>query len=98
MRSTFRLAGVLCCGLLLSTSAALPAAAPAAPQPGNTQGMNAMWNLTDLYPTPEAWTEAYTRTKADAEKLESFKGTLGQSAASMRAALDAISNVRRSLY
>ncbi len=98
MRSSFRLAGLLCCGLLLSTSAAQAAAPPAAAQIGNTQDMTAMWNLTELYPTAEAWNDAYARTKADAEKLEAFKGTLGQSAASMRTALDAISNVRRSLY
>jgi oligoendopeptidase F len=57
-----------------------------------------MWDLTDLYPTPEAWSESYARTKAEAERLESFKGTLGTGAAAMVRALDAISRVNRELY
>ncbi len=54
-----------------------------------------MWDLTDLYATPEAWTAAYENTKAAADKLESYKGTLGGSADAMFTALDAISAVNR---
>ena len=102
MRHKFGLAGFhlfwpLLFGLLVGTEA--EAAVPAPPQPQvNAQGTLAMWNLADLYPTPEAWTEAYNRTKAETERLEALKGHLGESAATMRAGLDAISSVRRSLY
>ncbi|HEY3731698.1 MAG TPA: M3 family oligoendopeptidase [Steroidobacteraceae bacterium] len=54
-----------------------------------------MWNLSDLYPTAQAWTEAYTRLHTTTEALDGYKGTLGNSAAAMFAAFDAISAVDR---
>jgi oligoendopeptidase F len=54
-----------------------------------------MWDLRDLYPTPEAWTAAHDKIKAQAETLESYKGTLGGSAAAMLKALSAISDVKK---
>src|ERR1700731_1808146 len=54
-----------------------------------------MWKLADLYPSPEAWTAARDRLKAEAVKLDTLKGTLGKSAKDMLAALDAMSRVRR---
>jgi oligoendopeptidase F len=53
------------------------------------------WNLTDLYPTPEAWTAAYAKLKSDAEALDTFKGTLGKSPQKMLAALSEMSRVRK---
>ncbi len=64
------------------------AADSGAPAPG-------MWDLRDLYPTPEAWTAERDKIKAQAETLESYKGTLGKSAASMLKALSAISDVKK---
>jgi oligoendopeptidase F len=87
---------VLCSGLFLSAFAAQAAAPP--PTATGQEPVSAMWNLGDLYPTPQAWTEAYERTKAEAETLDRYKGSLGQSAAALREALDAISRVRRSDY
>ena len=55
----------------------------------------AAWRLSDLYPTPEAWTQAYSRAKATAQGLDQYRGTLAQSSAALLRALDAISNVRR---
>jgi oligoendopeptidase F len=54
-----------------------------------------MWDLRDLYPTPQAWTAARDRVKAQAQKLDRYKGTLGKSAASMLSALSAISDVKK---
>jgi oligoendopeptidase F len=54
-----------------------------------------MWDLTDLYPTTGAWSASYDKTKAAADRLDGFKGTLGMSASSMFAALDAISIINR---
>ncbi|MGQ0741202.1 MAG: oligoendopeptidase F [Alphaproteobacteria bacterium] len=51
-----------------------------------------VWDLTDLYPSPDAWTAEYNKIKAEAEKLDQYKGTLGRSADSMFKALDAISD------
>lgn len=53
------------------------------------------WAISDLYPTPEAWTAAYDSAKARAAELPKLKGTLGKSAGSMLAALDAISRVNK---
>jgi oligoendopeptidase F len=52
-----------------------------------------MWNLADLYATPEAWSESLSKTRAAAEKLDSYRGMLGDSAGALFTALDAISAV-----
>jgi oligoendopeptidase F len=52
-------------------------------------------NLADLYPTPDAWTAEHARIKDAATALDSYKGTLGTTAAAMLAALDAISRVAK---
>ena len=59
--------------------------------------MNDMWDLTDLYPAPEVWTENSERIRAQAEALDGYRGSLGQSAHAMLAGLDAISRVQREL-
>jgi oligoendopeptidase F len=56
-----------------------------------------MWDLTELYPTPAAWTAAKNKAAADIAKLPSYKGTLGKSAADLLTALDAFSNAHREL-
>ena len=66
------------------------AAAPVASTANHT-----MWDLSDLYATPKAWDESYARTKAAADKLGSYKGTLGKSAADLAKALVAISDLNR---
>ena len=53
------------------------------------------WDLSDLYATPQAWSASYDRTQAAAARLDHYRGTLGQSAAALFAALDAISSIRR---
>ena len=50
-----------------------------------------MWDLSDLYPSPEAWSAAEAKLKDQVDKLDRYKGTLGKSAGDMMAALDAIS-------
>ena len=55
----------------------------------------AMWDLNDLFPGPEAWQDEYNRTKADAEMLVHYRGTLGSGARAMLNALDAISLVNK---
>src|SRR6204780_1393212 len=73
--------------------------AGAAPDPAAgaaaTADAGSMWDLSDLYATPEAWSEDLTKTQAAAAALAGYKGTLGRSASAMFSALDAISAVRR---
>lgn len=68
--------------------AAAKAAAPSAPTAQ-------VWDLTDLYPSVQAWEQAMTATQARAEGLGRYKGTLGQGAAALRQALVALSELRR---
>jgi oligoendopeptidase F len=67
---------------------------PAAPPPA-TDAKVPMWDLSDLYPSPEAWTAEHDKIKAEAEKLDSLKGTLGKSAKAMLAALDEMSHAQK---
>jgi oligoendopeptidase F len=83
------LLGIAACMLLpgqQASAATAPVAATAAPE--------SMWDLTDLYATPEAWSGAFTRAKAAAAALASYKGTLGGGATAMLSALNAISAVQ----
>lgn len=57
-----------------------------------------MWDLTDLYPTPEAWTATYERNRVAVDGLTSFRGTLGSGSAQLLRALETMSSVRRELY
>ncbi len=54
-----------------------------------------VWDLTDLYPSPEAWTAEYAKIKAEVDKLPNYKGTLGRSADAMLKAGDAISHAQK---
>jgi oligoendopeptidase F len=54
-----------------------------------------MWDLSDLYRTPEAWTAEHDKLQEEAKGLEQYKGTLGKSAADMLKALSAYSHVRK---
>jgi oligoendopeptidase F len=74
--------------------AAMPLARAHAAQA--TQGSNGpMWDLTDLYVSPELWASQYETAKADAERLDAYKGTLGASAEGMLSGLEAMSSVGR---
>lgn len=54
-----------------------------------------VWDLTALYPTPEAWTAEAKALEAALPALTQYKGRLGESAATLKAALQAISDLNR---
>lgn len=54
-----------------------------------------MWDLGDLYKSPEAWTAEHDKLQDRANKLEAFKGTLGKSSADMLKALSEYADVRK---
>jgi len=56
---------------------AVQAEGPAQVDPEST------WNLTDLYPSVEAWNEAREDVMADFEKIDGLRGSLGKSADSL---------------
>jgi len=53
------------------------------------------WDLSELYPSPQAWTAEHDRILAQAITLDKYKGTLGRSASDMLTALGAISGVKK---
>ncbi|HEY4941723.1 MAG TPA: M3 family oligoendopeptidase [Rhizomicrobium sp.] len=69
-----------------------PAATPTAEAPVDPAYM---WDLSDLYPSDQAWTAGRDRLKAEIDTLDKYKGTLGRSAKDMLAALSAFSDVQR---
>lgn len=71
------------------------AAAMALPVFGAPPNDVPMWDLGELYASPEAWTDAHDRLKADALKIDTFRGTLGRSAGDLLTALDRMSRLRR---
>ena len=56
---------------------------------------NTDWDLTDLYPTLKDWQDSYARTQAAADKLGSYRGSLGNSPDAMLKALIAVSDLNR---
>ena len=55
----------------------------------------ATWDLTDLYPTVEDWATAREEVMADFEKIDSMRGSLGDSADSLHATLRLVSDTYR---
>jgi oligoendopeptidase F len=70
--------------------ALLPGAAWAADDPPPT-----VWDLSDLFPTAAAWTAEYDALLAALPSLAAYKGRLGESAATLKAALQAGSDIDR---
>jgi oligoendopeptidase F len=55
------------------------------------------WKLTDLYPSDEAWAKAEKDVRARIPELAKYRGHLGESAASLRKALDTVFSIDREL-
>src|SRR5271154_2881019 len=88
------LALLFCLNPLTRVGEAAEAAAAAGPAPAATDA-EPVWNLSDLYPSNAAWTEAYQHTQTAAHALGTYQGTLGRDAHALYTALDAISAVNR---
>jgi oligoendopeptidase F len=81
--------------LIVSAAAVAAIAGVPAIALAETASASAAWDLTDLYPSDAAWeTERQALLKA-IPRLEAQKGTLGRSAASMREALVAQSDINK---
>jgi oligoendopeptidase F len=80
--------------LMMVAVMALPLAPLQAAEPA-AEGAASNWDLSDLYPSADAWADAYARTRSAADQLERFKGTLGTDAGQMVKALREISDVKR---
>ena len=73
----------------------MPATPPAAPPVPAT---GAAWDLTELYPNDAAWDAARAAAAARIPAVAAYKGRLGESAATLRAALQAQSDLAIDVY
>ncbi len=94
MTST-RIAALALMATACSFAFAVAATTPATPQPPIDPAY--MWDLTDLYASPEAWTAEHDRIKAVIDGLDKYKGTLGKSPKDMLIALSAFSDAQRAI-
>ncbi|RKD92146.1 oligoendopeptidase F [Mangrovibacterium diazotrophicum] len=53
------------------------------------------WNLTDIYPSDEAWRDAVNALSSELDQIETFKGTLTKSAENLLKAMKFNSNVSK---
>src|SRR5450631_208892 len=53
------------------------------------------WDLSELYPSPQAWTLEHDKILAQADALDKYQDTLGHSATDMLTALRAISATKK---
>ncbi|TAL34124.1 M3 family oligoendopeptidase [Phenylobacterium sp.] len=77
--------------LLLAAAAAF---APAAANAADT-ALPTVWDLTHLYPTPEAWETERKAVEAALSGIAAYKGRLGESAATLKAAMQLISDITK---
>ncbi|HEX6217852.1 MAG TPA: M3 family oligoendopeptidase, partial [Sphingomicrobium sp.] len=84
-RALLAATGTSAAAIPFASSAIAQAVAAATPPAG------AQWDLTDLFPTPAAWTAEKESVAAAVKDLPRYRGTLGQSAAALLAANEAIS-------
>lgn len=81
--------GVIAGSAVLAAMAAVPAFAQDAGDAATT------WNLAELYPTDAAWAAERQAVLDALPSIAAYKGRLGESPATLREALEAISNLNR---
>jgi len=81
------------------TALALAAATALAPTLARSQESEpaVVWDLTELYPTPEAWAAEKDAILGALPGLSAHKGRLGESPQALRAAMQAVSDLARRL-
>ena len=63
----------------------------------DSQSEQIEWDLGEIYPSYEAWNSAKTRLEERVEALAAYRGRLGESAATLREAFDAITGTEKEL-
>jgi oligoendopeptidase F len=89
------LARLLAAVLLVAWLPACASVAPDADTPAAAAVEPVVWDLTDLYETPEAWDAEHEAVEAALPSLSEYRGHLGDSAATMADAYDAVSDLSR---
>ena len=63
----------------------------------DSQSEQIEWDLGEIYPSYEAWNSAKTRLEERVDALAAYRGRLGESAATLREAFDAITGTEKEL-
>ena len=80
------------CGLVMMTMTTTTPAATTAQNPSDpAEPEQIVWDLTEIYQTDQAWSAEKERLEREVDGLSRYQGILGDSAAALRTALDAIS-------
>jgi oligoendopeptidase F len=95
MRGQLALAGALAFSVSFAADQAALSGSNMANKPADAGHAEPMWNLGDLYSSPEAWAAARDKLKGEVQTLGRLKGALGKSAKDMLSALDEMSRVRK---
>ena len=82
-------------GIVAAGMTTLPTAALAQAAKGAAGSSAAAWDLSDLYPSDAAWEAERQAILKAIPSLTGFKGRLGDSAATLRAALQAQSDINK---
>ena len=78
--------------VMVMTMTTTTPAATTAQNPSDSVGPEPIvWDLSEMFPTDEIWSAEKERLERDVDGLSRYQGTLGESAAALRTALDAIS-------
>ncbi|MSU69909.1 MAG: oligoendopeptidase F [Opitutaceae bacterium] len=56
-----------------------------------------VWDLSDLYPTPEAWAAGRSRVAAELPKIDAFRGRLGEGARPLRELMDLVTGLEKEI-
>lgn len=83
--------------LLMSVMMTTTMTTPAAAQPAGDAPAQIVWNLADIYDSLDAWRTDKARLDTRIAGLSRFRGRLGESAATLAEALDAISATEQAL-
>jgi len=95
MRGQLALAGTLAFSVSFAAGQGAPSGSNTVNKPADTGHTEPMWNLGDLYSSPEAWAAARDKLKGEVRTLGRLKGGLGKSAKDMLSAFDEMSRVRK---
>ena len=78
--------------VMVMTMTTTTPAATTAQNPSDPVGPEPIvWDLSEMFPTDEVWSAEKERLEREVDGLSRYQGTLGESAAALRTALDAIS-------
>jgi len=81
--------------LAAAATGAFALSSPAFALAASDKAQTIMWDLTDLYPNDAAWSAERDAVLKQLPSIGGYKGKLGQSAASLKAALTAVSDIGR---